>query len=156
MIHITLATALILATPLSAGSEGTPLNPSGPPAAMRGTLDLDLSLPDLFGSSEPDREINGCIVPGRPDWVWQMDPTTTNERALANAMYQHRWSAAVVENQDCGCALRYPDWHEVIEEFQSNYDGMDPQEMFKIIMAYRSKFHQVVSRADSICSEKTQ
>lgn len=156
MIRIMLAAALILTTPAFARGEGAVLDPAAPPAAMDGTLDLDLSLPDIFGSSEPDREINGCIVPGRPDWVWQMDPKLTNERALVNAMYQHRWSTAVVENEDCACALRYPAWQTVIEEFQERYARMDRQEMFEKSMTYKSAYHLQGTKAFSICREQSQ
>lgn len=156
MIRIMFAAALILATPAFARGEGAVLDPAAPPAAMKGTLDLDLSLPDIFGSSEPDREINGCIVRGRPDWVWQMDPKLTNERALVNAMYQHRWSTAVVENEDCACALRYPDWQTVIEEFRERYARMDRQEMFEAVRPYHTEHHQNVSKARAICREQSQ
>ena len=156
MIRIMLAAALILATPAFAQGEGAVLDPAAPPAAMKGTLDLDLSLPDIFGSSEPDREINGCIVPGRPDWVWQMDPKLTNERALVNAMYQHRWSTAVVENEDCACALRYPAWQTVIEEFQERYVALEHREMSDTRHQFNREHHQKVAQARAICREQSQ
>ena len=156
MIRIMLAAALILATPAFAQGEGAVLDPAAPPAAMKGTLDLDLSLPDIFGSSEPDREINGCIVPGRPDWVWQMDPKLTAKRGMVNALYNLRWSEAVVAQNDCSCAVRFPDWKNVIEEFQANYVRLDRQEMFDTQMSYRSRHHQKVAQARAICREQSQ
>lgn len=126
-----------------------------PPAPVQGNA-LDLTIPELYTSSEPDLEVNGCIVPGRPDWLIEMNPQTTNERAMVHAIYNLRWSRAVVENEDCTCALRYPDWADVIAEFNTRYAGLDKQQMFDAQMSYRGAYHRIVSRADTICREQSR
>lgn len=153
-----LGLALFLALPAFAQTapDLNDLDPNTlPPAPAQGNA-LDLMMPQLYTASKPDRVVNGCIVPGRPDWLIEMNPATTNERAMVHAIYNLRWSKAVVENEDCACALRYPDWAEVIAEFNESYAGMDKQQMFDVQMSYRGEYHQIVSRADTICREQSR
>lgn len=150
-----LGLALTLAMPVLAQTapDLSDLDPNTlPPASAQGNA-LDLTLPELYTSSEPDREVNGCIVPGRPDWLIEMNPATTNERALVNAMYQHRWSTAVVTEEDCACALRYPYWDDVIADFEARYAGLGRQELFEAVRPYHAEHHQQVSKARAICRE---
>jgi len=155
MKHALLGLALIFAMPALAQTapELSDLDPNKLPPAPVDSAAHDLTLPELYTSAEPDREVNGCIVPGRPDWLVEMNPATTNERALVNAMYQHRWSTAVVAQEDCACALRYPDWAEIIAEFEARYAGLDRQELFEAVRPYHAEHHQQVSKARAICRE---
>ncbi|WFE77205.1 hypothetical protein [Roseinatronobacter sp. S2] len=158
MKHALLGLALFVAMPVLAQTapDLNDLDPNTlPPAPAQGNA-LDLMMPQLYTASEPDRVVNGCIVPGRPDWLIEMNPATTNERAMVHAIYNLRWSKAVVENEDCDCALRHPDWAEVIAEFNESYAGMDKQQMFDTQMSYRSMHHQRVARARAICREQSR
>ena len=153
-----LGLALFVAMPVLAQTapDLNDLDPNTlPPAPAQGN-GLDLTLPQLYTASEPDREINGCIVPGRPDWLIEMNPATTNERALVNAMYQHRWSTAVVTQEHCACALRYPDWDDVIADFEARYAGLDRATMSDARHRYNAEHHQQVSKARAICREQSR
>lgn len=156
MKHALLGFALTLAMPTFA--QITPdlgdLDPNTLPPAPANSTAQDLTLPELYTSAEPDREVNGCLVRGRPDWLVEMNPATTAERAMVHAIYNLRWSEAVVTHEDCTCALRYPDWAEVIVEFKDSYAGMSRQEMFDTQMSYRAMHHQHVVRARAICRDQ--
>ncbi len=158
MKHAFLGLALTFTVPALA--QTTPelgdLDPNKLPPAPADSAAHDLTLPELYTSAEPDREVNGCIVPGRPDWLVEMNPTTTAERAMVHAIYNLRWSEAVVAHEDCTCALRYSDWAEVIAEFKESYAGMGRQEMFDAQMSYRAAYHQIVSQADTICRDQSR
>lgn len=155
MKHALLGLALTLAMPALAQTapELSDLDPNKLPPAPVDSAAHDLTLPGLYTSAEPDREVNGCIVPGRPDWLVEMNPATTNERALVNAMYQHRWSTTVVAQEDCACALRYPDWADVIAKFEENYAGLDRAAMSDVRHRYNGEHHQYIARARAICRE---
>ena len=158
MKHALLGLALIFAMPALAQTvpDLGDLDPNTLPPAPADSPVQDLTLPELYISAEPDREVNGCRVPGRPDWLIEMNPATTAERAMVHAIYNLRWSEAVVAHEDCACALRYPDWAEVIAEFKASYAGMGRQEMFDAQMLYRAAFHQIVSQADTICRDQNR
>ncbi len=155
MKHALLGLALSFALPVLAQTAPDlgDLDPNKLPPAPAESAAHDLPLPELYTSAEPDREVNGCIVPGRPDWLVEMNPATTAERAMVHAIYNLRWSEAVVAHEDCACALRYPDWAKVIAEFKESYAGMGRQEMFDAQMSYRAMHHQHVARARAICRE---
>ena len=158
MKHAFLGLALTFALPALAQTAPDlgDLDPNKLPPAPTDGAAHDLTLPQLYTSAEPDREVSGCIVPGRPDWLVEMNPATTAERAMVHAIYNLRWSEAVVGQEDCACALRYPDWAEVIAEFKASYAGMGRQEMFDAQMLYRAAFHQIVSQADTICRDQNR
>ena len=158
MKHAFLGLALTLAMPALAQTvtELGDLDPNKLPPAPAESAAHDLTLPELYTSAEPDREVNGCRVRGRPDWLVEMNPATTAERAMVHAIYNLRWSEAVVAHEDCACALRYPDWAEAIEEFKGSYAGMGRQEMFDAQMSYRAAYHRIVSQADTICRDQSR
>jgi len=149
--QIGLALFLVMPAFAQTAPDLNDLDPNTLPPAQGNALDL--TVPELHPASEPDREVNGCIVPGRPDWLIEMNPATTNERALVNAMYQHRWSTAVVTEEDCACTLRYPDWDDVIADFEARYAGLGRQELFEAVRPYHAEHHQQVSKARAICRE---
>ena len=158
MKHALLGLALIFAMPALAQTvpDLGDLDPNTLPPAPADSPVQDLTLPEFYISAEPDREVNGCRVPGRPDWLIEMNPATTAERAMVHAIYNLRWSEAVVAHEDCACALRYPDWAEVIAEFKESYAGLGRQEMFDAQMSYRAAYHRIVSQADTICRDQSR
>lgn len=158
MKYVLLGLALIFAVPALAQTvpDLGNLDPNKLPPAPAESAAQDLTLPELYTSAEPDGQVNGCRVPGRPDWLVEMNPATTAERAMVHAIYNLRWSEAVVAHEDCACALRYPDWAKVIAEFKESYAGMGRQEMFDVQMSYRAMHHQHVARARTICRERNR
>lgn len=155
MKHALLGLALTFAMPALAQTPAdlVDLDPNTLPPAPADSAAHDLTLPELYTAAEPDREVNGCRVPGRPDWLIEMNPATTNERALVNAMYQHRWSTAVVAQEDCACALRHPEWADIIAKFEENYAGLDRAAMSDVRHRYNGEHHQYIARARAICRE---
>ena len=155
MKHALLGLALTFAMPALA--QTTPdlgdLNPKTLPPAPAESAAHDLTLPELYTSAEPDREVNGCIVPGRPDWLVEMNPATTNERMIVHGMQRLRWKQAVVESGECSCELRYPDWAAIISDFNKDYALLDRQAMFEIDMAYHDKAAALRAEAAAICHE---
>ena len=156
MKHALFGLTLTLAMPALA--QTTPdlgdLNPKTLPAAPANSAAQDLTLPELYTSAEPDREVNGCLVRGRPDWLIEMNPATTNERMIVHGMQRLRWKQAVVESGECSCELRYPDWAAIISDFNKDYALLDRQAMFEIDMAYRAQIRSLHAHATSICREQ--
>ncbi|WP_071796438.1 hypothetical protein [Natronohydrobacter thiooxidans] len=155
MKHALLGLALTFALPALAQTapELRDLDPDTLPPAPAESAAHDLTLPELYTSAEPDREVNGCIVPGRPDWLVEMNPATTNERMIVHGMQRLRWKQAVVESGECSCELRYPDWAAIISDFNENYALLDRQAMFEIDMAYHDKAAALRAEAAAICHE---
>jgi hypothetical protein len=156
MKHAFLGLALTFAMPALAQTAPDlgDLDPNKLPPAPADSAAHDLTLPELYTSAEPDREVNGCIVPGRPDWLSEMNPATTNERMIVHGMQRLRWKQAVAESGECSCELRYPDWAATISDFNENYALLDRHAMFEIDMAYRAQIRSLHAHATSICREQ--
>ena len=147
------ATWLLLATPTFAQtvpdlSEVKPA-PANDPA-------MDLSIGTFYTSGEPDRVVNGCIVPGRPDWLLAADADTHVARMVVSAMGRAGWKNKVVESGECSCINRWPNWSEVIDEFYESYGGLDRSALNSIEREYRGNMRLNARAARSICQEQGQ
>ncbi len=129
------------------------LSPDEMPAAPENAAAMDLSIGKIYTSGEPDREINGCIVPGRPDWIIEINRSRNVEQWLVSELWAYLGSTRVLEMENCACELRYPSWADAIEYFDANYAGMERIEMDRIRQQYVRKRIAANREADDMCKE---
>lgn len=129
------------------------LDPDALPAAPENNNAMDLSIGKIYTSGEPDREINGCIVPGRPDWIIEINPSRNIEQWLVSAIWRYLGGSRVVETEDCSCELRFPSWADAIDYFDENYAGMERVAMNNVRLDYGPKSREMARKADDICQE---
>ena len=142
---------LLLATPTFA--QTVPDLSELPPASATDPS-MDLSIGTIYTAGEPDRVINGCIVPGRPDWLLAADADTHAARMVVSAMGRAGWKNKVVESGDCSCANRWPNWAAVIDEFYESYGGLDRSALNGIEQDYRANMRLSSRAARSICQQQ--
>ncbi|MGY6696705.1 MAG: hypothetical protein ACXIUW_11875 [Roseinatronobacter sp.] len=147
---------LLLAVPAygQAAPDLQDLDPDAVPAAPETNSAMDLTLPEIFTSGEPDREVNGCVVPGRPDWLLAVSAEDHVARMVVNAIGRANWKRKVSETQDCSCENRWPDWPAVIAEFQEKYAGLDRSALSAVEAEYRTIMRREANSARSICREQ--
>ena len=146
---------LLLAVPAFAQTvpDLNELSPDQLPPAPASDPSMDLSIGTIYTSGEPDRVLNGCTVPGRPDWIIEINPTRNVEQWLVSAIWAYIGGTQVVETGDCLCEKRFPSWELAMEYFDANYAGMERSDMNRVRLEYGPKSRNQVRSADEMCKD---
>ena len=59
--------------------------------------------------------------PARPTWMDEVHPRESYKALAAMELYELRAWQAILDTDDCGCAVRFPSWEESEFEYRQGY-----------------------------------
>lgn len=118
---------------------------------------MDLTLPEMDApveTAEQEKIVQGCVVPGRPEWTIDFPPRERQKGTLLRIMHERLWLSKVTESQSCSCENRWPKWDETEAAFKLYMKDLDMTGVTTVYQAISKGNDSLIIEANKICSEE--
>lgn len=117
---------------------------------------IDLTMPDFSVRAEPDKEVRGCLVPGRPEWLMNIPGRETYRATLIRLLHDSIWIAEVEAAELCTCEMRWPTWDKTLETYFIAYGHLSIDTQQTIAQELNNHVAPRRQAANSKCVEAGQ
>jgi hypothetical protein len=89
--------------------------------------------------------------PTRPTWMAEVHPREAYKALAAMELYELRAWQAILDTDDCGCAVRFPSWDAASAEYEERFATSTQAEHTQARLAIRNDQNQIARDVQDIC-----